>query len=308
MWNNGRSDEFTSSMGQASIVTIAEVKAHGSTKDSPLFYVMNKIMSKFDELEERIFGAPIVTLPHVAHTSESAPAFSQPQYERLFHYYLDQHGRFVYDNRSELASSVPKTDRANSGGVSTKLPAERPYYFDQHGRVVLKSQSKLASLAPETDRANLGGASIIPHGKRLSYCYFDQDGKLSFRKKPELVSSAPETDRTNSGGVNTILPTATYTPNSVCTSQTDDGTAAPHAPLPHIMVLPYSPKSSCMTPMPEASCDASKTDSQKIINRFWKSKKANWTCRLRMMEMHILCLTKRHFLWLKFWRSIIRLS
>ena len=27
-----------------------------------------------------------------------------------------------------------------AGGVSTKLPAEKPYYFDQNGRVVLKSQ------------------------------------------------------------------------------------------------------------------------------------------------------------------------
>jgi hypothetical protein len=89
-----------------------------------------------------------------------------------------------------------------------------------------------------------------------------------FRKKPELVFSAPKTDRTNSGGVSTILPTTTYTPNSVCTSQTDDGTAAPHASLPHITVLSNSPKSSCMVPMPEASCDASQTDSQKIINWF----------------------------------------
>jgi hypothetical protein len=182
-------------------------------------------MSKFDELEERMFGAPIVTLPHVAHTSESASAFNQPQYERSFHYYLDQHGRFIYDNQSELVSSVPETNRVNSGGVSTKLPAE-------------------------------------------SYCYFVQDDKLIFRKKPELVSSTPETDRTNSGGVSTILPTATYIPNSVCTSQTDDGTTAPHASLPHIMVLPNSPKSSCMTPMPEASCDASQTDSQKFNNWF----------------------------------------
>jgi hypothetical protein len=264
MWNNGRNGEFTGSMGQASIVkstTIAEVKAHGYTKDSPLFHVMNKIMSKFDELEERMFGAPIVTLPHVAYTSESAPAFSQPQYERPFHYYLDQHGRFVYDNQSELASSAPETDRANFRGVSTKLLAERPYYFDQHGRVVLKSQSKLVSSAPETNRANLGGTSTIPPCKTLSYCYFDQDGKLIFRKKPELVSSAPETDRTNSGGVSTILPTATYIPNLVCTSQTDDRTAAPHASLPHIMVLPNSPKSLCMTPMSETSWDASQIDS-----------------------------------------------
>jgi hypothetical protein len=156
---------------------------------------MNKIMSKFDELEERMFDAHIVTLPHVVHTSESAPAFSQPQYERPLHYYLDQHGRFVYDNQSELASLAPETDRANFGGVSTKLPAERSYYFYQHGKVILKSQSKLASSAPETDRANLEGASTIPDGKRLSYCYFDQDGKLIFRKKPELVSSAPETNK-----------------------------------------------------------------------------------------------------------------
>jgi hypothetical protein len=119
MWNNDRSGEFTGSMGHTSIIkstTIAEVKAHGSTEDSPLFHVMNKIVSKFDELEERMFGALIVTLPHVAHTSELAPAFSQPQYERLFHYYLDQYGRFVYDNQSELVSSAPETDRTNSGG------------------------------------------------------------------------------------------------------------------------------------------------------------------------------------------------
>ena len=85
MWNNGRNGEFTGPMGQESIVKyaiIAEVKAHGSTEDSLLFHDMNKIMSKFDELEERMLGAPIVTLPHAAYTSESALTFSQPQYER----------------------------------------------------------------------------------------------------------------------------------------------------------------------------------------------------------------------------------
>ena len=187
-------------MVQDSIVkstTITEV-------DSPLFDIMIKTMSEFDKLEERMFSTPIATLPHGAHISESALAFSQPQYERPFHYYLDQHGRFIFDNQSELASSAPETDRANSGGVNTKLPAERPYYFDQHGRVILKNQSKLASSAPETDRANLGGASTIPPAKWLSYCYIDQNGKLIFRKKPELVSSAPETDRANSGGATTI--------------------------------------------------------------------------------------------------------
>jgi hypothetical protein len=47
MWNNGHSGKFIGSMGQAIIVkstTIAEVKAHGSTEDSPLFHVMNKIV------------------------------------------------------------------------------------------------------------------------------------------------------------------------------------------------------------------------------------------------------------------------
>jgi hypothetical protein len=135
------------------------------------------------------------------------------------------------------------------------------YYFDQHGRLISKSQSKLATSAPEIDMANLRGASTIPPRKRLSYCYVDQYGKLIFRKKPELVSSAPETDRTNSGGVSTIFSTTTYTPNLVHTSPTDDGTAAPHASLPHITVLFDSPKSSNMAPMPEASCSASQTDS-----------------------------------------------
>jgi hypothetical protein len=145
-----------------------------------------------------MFGASIATLPHVAHTSESSSAFSQPQYERPFHCYLDQFGRFACDNQSKLAFWAPETDRANFGGVSTKLPAEKPYYFDQHGRVIVKSLSKLASSACKTDRANLGGASAIPPSKTLSYCYFDQDGKLTFRNKFGLVSSAPKTDRTNS--------------------------------------------------------------------------------------------------------------
>jgi hypothetical protein len=140
-------------------------------------------------------------------------------------------------------------------------------------------------LGTETDRANLGGARTIPPGKKLSYYYFDQDGKLIFREKSALVSSAPETERTNLGGVSNILPTTTYTPNSVCTSQTNDGTAAPHALLPHITVLSSSPKSSNMVPMPKASCDASLTNSQKVINQFWKSKEA----KLDMQATHDGC-------------------
>jgi hypothetical protein len=208
--------------------TIAEVKALGIVEDSPLFHTMVKLMSRLNELEERKFGAPLATSPHAAYISESAPAFSQPQYDRPFHYYHDEYGRFAFDNQSALASSASETDTANSGVVSAKLPAKKPCYFDQH------DQSKLVSSVPETDRIDLGGAYIIPPGKRLSYYYIDQNDKLIFRKKPELVSSATETDRTNSGGVSTILPTATYTPDSVCTSQTDNRTAAPHASLPHL--------------------------------------------------------------------------
>lgn len=193
MWSNGRNGEFTDPMGQESTVkstTIAEVKALGIDEGSPIFHTMVKFMSRLDEFEERMFGAPIATSAHAAHVSKLAPVSGQPQNERL------------------------------------------------------------------------------------SYCYFDQYGKLIFRKRPELVSSAPETNRTNSGGVSTILPAVTYTPNSVCTPRTDDGTAAPHASLPCITVLFDSSKSSSIVPMPEASRDASQTDSQKFINRFWKSKEA----------------------------------
>jgi len=218
MWNNGRNDEFTDPMGQEILIrstTIAMLKIHWITEDSPLFYSMVKMNYEFDKLEERMFGTPIATSPHAAHISESAPAFSQPQYERPFCYYSYQCGR----------------------------------------------QSELVSSAPETDRANSGGATTIPSGKRLSYCHIDHNGKLIFRKKPELVSSVSETDRTNSGGVSTIFPAATYTPNSVRTSRTDDGTTTPHASLPHITVLSDSLKSSSMVPMSKASCDASQTDS-----------------------------------------------
>jgi hypothetical protein len=88
-------------------------------------------------------------------------------------------------------------------------------------------------------------------------------------------------------------------PNLVHISRTDDGTAAPHASLPHITVLSDSIKSSSMVPKPEASCETSQTNSHKSINRFWKSKEAE----LDMQSMHdgdahpSPC--KRHFSWLK---------
>jgi hypothetical protein len=106
MWNNSRNSEFTDLMGQEILgrsTTIPKLKVHGITKDSPLFYSMVKMNSAFDKLEEGMFGTPITTSPHVAHTSESTSAFSQPQYERPFYYYFDQHGRLISKSRSKLA-------------------------------------------------------------------------------------------------------------------------------------------------------------------------------------------------------------
>jgi len=116
----------------------------------------------------------------------------------------------------------------------------------------------------------------------LSYCYFHQNWKLVFRKEPVLVPLALETDKTNSRGANIVLPTATYTPNWVCTSQTDDRIAATHVSLPHITVLFDSPKLSSMAPVPKVSCETSQTNSQKFINMFWKSK----VTELDMQAMH----------------------
>jgi len=151
MWNNGHNCEFISPMGEEILlksITIAKLKVDGITEDSALYYTMVKMNSAFDKLEEGIFGTPITTSPHVGHTSESDPAFSQPQYERPFYYYLDQHGRFVSDNQSKLASLASETYRANSREVSAKLLAKKPCYFDQH------DQSKLVSSALETDGTN----------------------------------------------------------------------------------------------------------------------------------------------------------
>ena len=117
MWNNGRNGEFTSPMGEEILVrstTIAKLKVDGITKDSLLLYTMVKLSFAFDKLVEGMFGTSITTSPHIAHTNESALAFSQPQYERPFDYYLDEHGRFVFDNQSELTSFAPETERANS--------------------------------------------------------------------------------------------------------------------------------------------------------------------------------------------------
>jgi len=99
-----------------------KVKVNGITKDSPLYHAMNMLMSKFHELEERMFGAVVATLPHDPFTSGLAPIASQPQYGRPFHYHYDQN-RLVFDNLSKLASSVTEIDGAKLGEVSTILPA-----------------------------------------------------------------------------------------------------------------------------------------------------------------------------------------
>ena len=60
MWNNGRNGESTDPMGQEIIIrstTIAMLKIHWITEDSPLFYSMVKMDSEFDKSEERMFGA-----------------------------------------------------------------------------------------------------------------------------------------------------------------------------------------------------------------------------------------------------------
>lgn len=54
-------------------------------------------------------------------TSGSVPAYSQPQYGMQFNYY-DKQNLFASANQAELASSAPKTDKANLGEVSTTLP------------------------------------------------------------------------------------------------------------------------------------------------------------------------------------------
>ena len=105
MWNNGRNGEFTSPVGEEILIrstTIVKLKVDGITEDSPLFYTMVKMNSAFDKLEVGIFGTPITTSLHVGHTSESASAFSQPQYERPFYYYFDQHGRLISKSQSKL--------------------------------------------------------------------------------------------------------------------------------------------------------------------------------------------------------------
>ena len=128
MWNNGHNGEFTSPMRDEILVmstTIAKLKVDGITKDYPFFYTMVKMNSPFDKLEKGIFGTPITTSPHVRYASELAPAFNQPQYERPFYYYFDQHGKLISKSQSKLASSAPETDRANSRGASTIPPGKR---------------------------------------------------------------------------------------------------------------------------------------------------------------------------------------
>jgi hypothetical protein len=62
-------------MGQESIVMSTprpKEKSSEIIESSPLYDAMNKLMYKFNELEERIYSAPVDTLPHDAYTSGSA--------------------------------------------------------------------------------------------------------------------------------------------------------------------------------------------------------------------------------------------
>jgi hypothetical protein len=76
IWNNRFKGDFIDSMGQGNIIMSTprlEVKASGITEDSPLYHAINMFMSKFDELEGKMFGAPVAALPHDAYTSGSGP-------------------------------------------------------------------------------------------------------------------------------------------------------------------------------------------------------------------------------------------
>jgi hypothetical protein len=176
-------------MGEEILVrptTIAKLKVDGITEDSLLFYTMVKVNSTFDKLEEGIFDTPIATSPHVGHTSESALAFSQSQYERSFYYYFDQHGILILKSQSKLTFSAPETDRASSGGATTIPPCKRLSYcyFDQNGKLNFRKKPVLVSSVPKTDRANSGEATTIPHEKHEKR---HKSARLNFSRAKEVV-------------------------------------------------------------------------------------------------------------------------
>jgi hypothetical protein len=202
-------------MGEEILVrstTIANLKVDGITEDSPLFYTMVKVNSTFDKLEEGIFDTPIAASPHVGHTSELAPAFSQPQYERPFYYYFDQHGRVIAKSQSKLASSARETDRASSGGATTIPPGKRLsyYYFDQNNKLIFRKKLVLVSSVPETDRANSGEATIIPpekHGKRQKSARLDFLGAkgVVHLSSDYYIIDGDQTPTSNKGGLSACL-------------------------------------------------------------------------------------------------------
>jgi hypothetical protein len=94
-------------------------------------------------------------------------------------------------------------------------------------------------------------ASRSQYGRLFHYHY--NKNEYAYANQSKLASSASEADRANLGRASTILSTATYTPNSVNVSHTDDGTAAPCASLPHLRVFSNSPKSPSLISLPDAS-------------------------------------------------------
>jgi hypothetical protein len=87
MWSNSFKGIFTDPMGQESIIiSTPRTKENASEiiEGSPLYHAMNKLISKFDELEKRVFGVLLLLclMMHIL--------VDQPLLWKLFHYHYDQ--------------------------------------------------------------------------------------------------------------------------------------------------------------------------------------------------------------------------
>lgn len=104
-----------------------------------------------DELEERIFGALIVTLPHIAYTSESVVLISQTLIWKAISLSLRSKICLQLLIRFKFASSTPETNRASLRGVIAILPIAT-YRINLcallHHIMVLFDSSKSLSMIP----------------------------------------------------------------------------------------------------------------------------------------------------------------